>query len=76
LASIEHETPARAELLRRRLGKALIIAGVAVWAVWLLSRLTGGEPEVGHYLPFHLAGVIPGAVIVRWDRLTQLLRRR
>ncbi len=54
---------------RRILGRALILAGVAVWLPYTFLLLTGGEPEVGRYLPFHLAGVIPGAVLARWDWL-------
>jgi hypothetical protein len=75
LASTEQKPVAPGELLRRRVGKGLILAGVAVWAVWLAVRLGGGDPEVGHYLPFHLAGVIPGALIARWDWLVRRLRR-
>ena len=62
-------------LLRRRLGRALIVTGVAVWLVWLVARLTGGEPEIRHYLPFHLCGVIPGAVLLRWEQIVRLIRR-
>lgn len=61
---------------RLRLGRVLILMGVAVWGVWLAAELAGSEPAPGDYLPFHLAGVIPGALLVRWDWLTALFRRR
>jgi hypothetical protein len=54
---------------RVRAGRWLIAAGVAVWVVYGVVWLAGGEPHAGAYLPFHLAGVIPGFVLARWDWL-------
>ena len=51
---------------RRRVGGALIVVGVTVWVVYGAVWMAGGEPEMGRYLPFHLAGVIPGALLNRW----------
>ena len=51
---------------RRRVGGVLIAFGVAVWGVFGIVWLTGGQPVASHYLPFHLAGVLPGAVLNRW----------
>lgn len=65
----------RNERTRRLIGRLLILAGVAVWGVWLAVRLAGGEPDVAHYLPFHLGGVIPGALLTRWDWIARLRRR-
>lgn len=60
---------------RRRLGRGLIYAGVAVWVVYVVVAIGGGEPDGAKYLPFHLAGVIPGSIISRWDQIAKLWRR-
>ena len=44
----------------------LILLGVVVWLVFGVVWLVGGDPRVADYLPFHLAGVLPGAVLTRW----------
>jgi hypothetical protein len=49
----------------------LILVGVAVWAVYALAWLAGLEPEARAYLPFHLAGVVPGSILARWDRIRE-----
>ena len=49
-----------------RVGGVLIALGVSVWVVYGLVWLAGGDPEVGVYLPFHLGGVVPGAILTRW----------
>ena len=48
-----------------RIAAVLLAAGIAVWVVFGVVWLAGGDPRVGHYLPFHLAGVIPGALLSR-----------
>lgn len=48
-------------------GRSLILAGVAVWAVYGLRLASGHSPDVSIYLPLHLAGVIPGACLSRWS---------
>ena len=50
----------------RRAGRWLIFAGVAVWLVFGVAWLAGLDPDGRLFLPFHLAGVIPGAVMSRW----------
>lgn len=55
--------------------RILILAGVAVWAVYGLCMLGGAEPAVGWFLPFHLAGVIPGVVLSRWGTMRRWLGR-
>ena len=52
----------------RKAGRYLILAGALIWAIYAVVWLAGGEPEVRHYLPFHLSGVIPGAILSRWPR--------
>ena len=37
-----------------------------VWVVFGVVWLAGGEPMVENFLPFHLVGVIPGAILSRW----------
>ena len=54
-------------------GRILILLGVAMWIPYAVLLLSGGEPEVGRFLPFHLAGVIPGALLARWDWIRKRL---
>ena len=61
---------------KRLVGRALILAGVGVWVVYAVVWLAGGEPQSRHYLPLHLCGVIPGAIMVRWDWIRRGLQRR
>jgi hypothetical protein len=60
---------------RRIAGRTLILAGVAVWGVYAVVWIAGGEPDGRHYLPVHLSGVIPGALLARWDWLRRKLGR-
>lgn len=60
---------------RRKVGRGLIYAGVAVWGVYVIVALTGGEPEGAKYLPYHLVGVIPGSIISRWHQIERLWKR-
>jgi hypothetical protein len=48
-----------------RLGRVLVILGVAVWPVWGALFLTGSAPHVGWALLAHLALVVPGGMLVR-----------
>lgn len=59
----------------RRIGKVLIYAGVAVWGVYLVLLLLGRHPEGSTFLPFHLLGVIPGAILNRWHQIRRLWAR-
>lgn len=59
----------------RRVGRILIIAGVAVWIPFFALELTGHDPEVAYFLPVHLSGVIPGAILSRWQQIKGLFRR-
>lgn len=52
----------------RKAGRLLVVAGVTVWVIFAVVWLAGGEPDAGRFLPFHLAGVIPGAILSRWKR--------
>ena len=52
----------------RKAGRLLILAGVMVWVTFAVVWLAGGEPAAGRFLPFHLSGVIPGAILARWPR--------
>ena len=58
---------------RRIVGRVLILAGVAVWGIYAMVWTTGGEPDGRHYLPVHLSGVIPGAILARWDWIRRKL---
>ena len=59
-----------------RVGHWLIFAGAAVWAVYGIVWLAGGEPAVRNYLPFHLGGVIPGAILSRAEAVRDWWRQR
>ncbi|MBU1228234.1 MAG: hypothetical protein KJ698_13610 [Actinobacteria bacterium] len=49
-------------------GRLLIVAGVAVWVVFAAVWLAGGDCDAGRFVPFHLAGVVPGSIMTRWRR--------
>ena len=48
-----------------RLGRALVILGVAVWPAWGALFLAGSAPHVEWALLAHLALVVPGGMLVR-----------
>lgn len=54
---------------KRRVGRVLILAGVAVWIPYGILLISGNEPDIRYFLPVHLSGVIPGAILARWDWL-------
>ena len=54
-------------------GLILILAGVAVWAVYGIRMLAGSGPVARWFLPFHLAGVIPGGILSRWGTIGRWL---
>ena len=78
--AVTETTSATAEDARivriQKTGRYLILAGVLVWAVWLAVKLSGGEPHVQYFLPFHLSGVIPGSIMSRWGAIRRWLDRR
>lgn len=48
------------------LGTVLVILGVAVWGVYAVGRWGLGWQVTGRqFLPYHLAGVIPGMILRR-----------
>ena len=50
----------------KTLGTVLVVAGVAVWVVYAVVRyLLGWDVTGRQFLPYHLAGVVPGAVLRR-----------
>lgn len=50
----------------RTLGTVLVVAGVAVWVVYAIVRyLLGWDVTGRQFLPYHLVGVVPGAVLRR-----------
>jgi hypothetical protein len=59
----------------QRLGRWLILAGILVWGVWLVVKLTGGEPQLEYFLPVHLLGVIPGSLMSRWSALKKWVKK-
>ena len=55
-------------MTRRTAGRWLIGAGVLVWVVFAVAWVAGADPDAARFVPFHLAGVIPGVVMTRWRR--------
>ena len=57
-------------------GNLLMAAGVAVWFVYAALRFGLGRPvEAGPFLPYHLAGVLPGMILRRRRQWRTLIRR-
>jgi len=50
----------------RAVGRVLILFGVAVWVPYAALLIMGQEPDIRIFLPVHLAGVLPGAVLTRY----------
>lgn len=60
----------------RTLGTVLVVAGVAVWVVYAVVRyLLGWQVTGRQFLPYHLAGVVPGAVLRRHRFFRDLIGR-
>lgn len=52
----------------RTLGHGLILVGILVWVPYFYSKLAlQQEVEVMNYLPFHLAGILGGIVVLVRD---------
>jgi hypothetical protein len=48
------------------LGNLLLFAGIGVWAVYALLHFgMGWAVTMKQFLPFHLAGVLPGVILRR-----------
>ena len=64
----EMGTPPAKKSRRRMLGHALILAGILVWVPYLYAKLVlQQEMEVMNYLPFHLAGIFGGIIVLVLD---------
>ena len=62
--------------LLESLGTILIVLGVAVWGIYGGLRFgTGSDVAVRQFLPYHLAGVVPGMILKRHRCLRSLVRR-
>ena len=60
----------------RTTGTILVIAGVAVWVVYAVVRYGMGYDVTGRqFLPYHLAGVVPGTVLRRHQFFGGLVKR-
>ena len=58
------------------MGSVLVALGVAVWGVYALVRWGLGWEVTGRqFLPYHLAGVIPGVILRRRRFLLQIVRK-
>lgn len=57
------------------LGTGLVMLGVAVWGVYAVGRWgLGWQVTVRQFLPYHLAGVIPGMILRRREWFLGLLK--
>jgi hypothetical protein len=57
-------------------GNVAQVLGVAVWLVYAVMRYgLGMEVSAISFLPFHLAGVIPGTLLRRRKGLARLIAR-
>jgi len=62
--------------LLERLGTILIVLGVAVWGVYAVLRFGMGSDAAGRdFLPYHLAGVVPGVILKRHRFFASVIRR-
>lgn len=59
-----------------RIGRMLVLAGVAVWPVYGILRWgVGMDIAVQEALPFHLLGVVPGSILARWRMVRRAVLR-
>ena len=59
--------PAKKSRLRM-IGHGLILAGILVWVPYFYSKLVlQQEVEVMNFLPFHLAGILGGVLVLALD---------
>lgn len=62
--------------LLKILGTILLFLGVAVWGVYAVLRFGLGWDVTGRqFLPYHLAGVVPGAILRRRRFFQGMIRR-
>ncbi|MDY6951127.1 MAG: hypothetical protein SWE60_06430 [Thermodesulfobacteriota bacterium] len=60
----------------RVVGNILLILGVGVWVLYAVLRFGAAwDVTAGQFLPFHLAGVVPGAILRRHQFFRTALRR-
>jgi hypothetical protein len=60
----------------RTVGNIMLALGVAVWGVYAVLRyLLSWNVTVLQFLPYHLAGVVPGMLFRRHRLLRRLLRQ-
>jgi len=60
----------------RVLGNILLVLGVAVWGLYAVLRFGAGwNVTAGQFLPFHLAGVVPGAILRRHRFFSKMVGR-
>jgi hypothetical protein len=58
------------------LGIILIAAGVGVWGVYGVLRFGKGmDVAARQFLPYHLAGVVPGMILKRHRFLRRMVER-
>jgi hypothetical protein len=60
---------------RKILGRILIFLGVSMWAPYFLLEVAGADMPVMPFLVLHLAGVIPGSILLRGETLVRTIAR-
>ena len=59
-----------------QVGSVLVMLGVAVWGVYALGRWGLGWDVTGiQFLPYHLAGVVPGMILRRRHFLLKVFQK-
>lgn len=62
--------------LWKPLGNILLALGVGVWGAYAVLRFGMGWEVTGRqFLPYHLAGVVPGMILRRHQFFRRVLRR-
>lgn len=62
-------------MMRKIIGRILIILGVCMWIPYLALKISGAEVTVMPFLALHLLGVVPGAILTRGETVMQWLAR-
>jgi hypothetical protein len=60
----------------RTIGTLLVIVGVSVWGAYALERyILNMDVHAWQFLPYHLAGVIPGSLLRHHRFFKKLLKK-
>jgi len=61
------------QLKRKRVGKTFLWLGIAAWFPYGVANYgLGHDLEAWPFLTWHLVGVVPGSLMLRWQRVRAL----